>query len=176
MNQEHLRICSSPEWASYVETVLLPWALGTGDLGDDVVEIGPGPGLTTDVLRRSVARLTAVEIDADLAAALAERMVGTNVEVLHADGTDLPCDSGSFSAAALFTMLHHVPSVARQDELFEELHRVLRPDGVLLGTDSVETASRRVAAPGRQLHPGRSVDPNGSSHRRRIYRCGRRGG
>ena len=71
MNQEHLRICSSPEWASYVETVLLPWALGTGDLGDDVVEIGPGPGLTTDVLRRSVARLTAVEIDADLAAALA---------------------------------------------------------------------------------------------------------
>ena len=33
---------------------LLPFAFGNrsyGDLGDDVLEIGPGPGLTTDLIR-----------------------------------------------------------------------------------------------------------------------------
>jgi len=34
---------------------------------DDVSEIGPGPGFTTDVLRQRVAHLTAVEIDDVLA-------------------------------------------------------------------------------------------------------------
>ena len=50
--------------------------------------VGPGPGLTTDVPRRQVAALTAVEVDGDLAAALANRLAGTNVEVVHADATD----------------------------------------------------------------------------------------
>jgi hypothetical protein len=54
MNEAHLRICASPEWAAYVESELLPWALDGQDLGDDVLEVGPGPGLTTDVLRRRV--------------------------------------------------------------------------------------------------------------------------
>ena len=63
MNEAHLRICASPEWAAYVESELLPWALGDAELGDEVLEVGPGPGLTTDVLRQRVPRLTAVEID-----------------------------------------------------------------------------------------------------------------
>ena len=61
MNEAHLRICASPEWAAYVESEFLPWALQQADLGDEVLEVGPGPGLTTDVLRRQVPRLTAVE-------------------------------------------------------------------------------------------------------------------
>lgn len=69
------------------------------------------------MLRRRVPRLTAVEIDERLASALAERMSGSNVEVVHGDGTRLPFDPGQFSAATLFTMLHHVPSAARQDKL-----------------------------------------------------------
>src|ERR1700678_2324893 len=68
MNEEHLRICSSAEWAEYVERDLLPWALGDRNLGDDVLEVGPGPGLTTDVLRQRVTKLTAVEVDPQLAA------------------------------------------------------------------------------------------------------------
>ena len=51
MNTDHLRICSSPEWAQYVRDELVPWALAGDELGDDVLEVGPGPGLTTDVLR-----------------------------------------------------------------------------------------------------------------------------
>src|SRR5277367_4755859 len=60
MNEAHLRICASPEWAAFVESELLPWVLAEADLGDEVLEVGPGPGLTTDVLRRQVPRLTAV--------------------------------------------------------------------------------------------------------------------
>jgi SAM-dependent methyltransferase len=115
MNEAHLRICASPEWAAFVETALLPWALGQENLGDDVLELGPGPGLTTDVLRRQLPRLTAVEIDGQLADRLADRLAGSNVDVAHADGTNLPFEAGRFSTATLFTMLHHVPSPALQD-------------------------------------------------------------
>jgi 16S rRNA A1518/A1519 N6-dimethyltransferase RsmA/KsgA/DIM1 with predicted DNA glycosylase/AP lyase activity len=62
-----------------------------------VIEVGPGPGLTTDVLRHGVERLTAVELDIDLAAALRDRMNGTNVEVVQADATALPQESDRFS-------------------------------------------------------------------------------
>ena len=158
MNTEHLRICASPEWAEYVRDELLPWALAGDDLGDDVLEIGPGPGLTTDALRGQVARLTVVEIDKDLAARLSGRLAGTNVEVVQGDGTCLPFGEGRFSGAVMFTMLHHVPSAELQDQLLAEVRRVLRPGGLLAGTDSPETPARR------DLHEGDiylPVDPAG---------------
>ena len=63
VNQAHLEFCSSPEWARLVEDELLPWVLDGCELGDDLLEVGPGPGLTTDVLRYRAARVTAVELD-----------------------------------------------------------------------------------------------------------------
>jgi ubiquinone/menaquinone biosynthesis C-methylase UbiE len=139
VNAEHLRLCASAEWKETVEREILPWALGNHALGDDVLEVGPGPGLTTDVLRTRVPKLTAVEVDARLAVKLQQRLAGTNVDVVHADATQLPFEPGRFSAATCFTMLHHVPSVALQDQLLRELRRVLRPGGVLVGVDSVES-------------------------------------
>src|SRR5438067_2807222 len=130
MNSEHLRLCSSAEWGKNVADVLFPWVLGERDLGADVLEVGPGPGLTTDLLRQRVKKLTAVEIDPSLAAPLAARLAGTNVEVVNADATDLPFDPGRFTAATSFTMLHHVPTVELQDKLFAEVARVLQPGGV----------------------------------------------
>jgi ubiquinone/menaquinone biosynthesis C-methylase UbiE len=137
MNAEHLRICSSVEWAATVEHEILPWAIGSRGLGDDVLEVGPGPGLTTDRLRHIAPRLTAVEVDPTLAAALTERLADTNVDVVHGDGAALPFPDQRFSSAVCFTMLHHVPSPAAQDQLFREMRRVLRPGGVLVGVDSI---------------------------------------
>lgn len=162
MNEAHLRICASPEWAAYVESELLPWALQEADLGDEVLEVGPGPGLTTDVLRRRVPRLTAVEIDERLARALAERMSGSNVDVVHGDGTRLPFEAGQFSAATLFTMLHHVPSAQLQDELLAEVRRVLRPGGLVVGSDAMATPARW------ELHAGDDylpIEPDGLAAR-----------
>ena len=70
MNDEHLRLCASAEWAALVRDDLLPWVLGDDDLGDDVLELGAGPGLVTDLLVERAPRVTAVEIDEQLATAL----------------------------------------------------------------------------------------------------------
>jgi SAM-dependent methyltransferase len=136
VNESHLVFLASPEWAAMLESDLLPWVEAAGDLGDDVLEIGPGPGLTTDLLRRRVPRLTAIEMDRSLAAPLQERLTGTNVDVICADATESGLDADRFSAATCFSMLHHLPSPESQDRLFVEVNRVLHPGGIFVGTDS----------------------------------------
>ncbi len=156
MNERHLQLCASAEWAETVQRDILPWAVGDRDLGDDVLEVGPGPGLTTDVLRQRVKHLTAVEVDDALAAALARRLQATqatNVEVVHGDGTALPFEDDRFSGATSFTMLHHVPSPPAQDQLLRELRRVLRPGGLLVGVDSLDRPDWR------ELHVGDTCVP-----------------
>ena len=68
--------CASDDWRQMVHGTILPGALRGVELGDEAIEIGPGPGFTTDVLRHATAHLTAVEVDQDLAASLAERLEG----------------------------------------------------------------------------------------------------
>jgi SAM-dependent methyltransferase len=149
VNTEHLRLCSSAEWARLIADDLLPWVLGedrtSGNhlLGDDVLEIGAGPGLVTDLLVERAPRVTAIEIDPELASALRARMSGLPVEVITADATAMPLPDGRFSAAVCFTMLHHIPDAAGQDRALAEIARVLRPGGVLLGTDGQDTPARR---------------------------------
>jgi ubiquinone/menaquinone biosynthesis C-methylase UbiE len=143
MNALHLKLCSSDEWADSVKKWIIPGALDGVTLGDDVLEVGPGPGRTTDILREMTAKLTAVEIDHDLADALALRMAGTNVEVVEADATALPFPDGRFSAALSFTMLHHVPTPEQQDQLFAQVARVLQPGGTFAGVDSKDSAEFR---------------------------------
>ena len=141
MNDEHLRLCASAEWAALVRDDLLPWVLGDDELGDDVLEVGAGPGLVTDLLVDRAPRVTAVEIDERLASALRTRLAAKSVEVVTADATDLPLPDDQFSAAACFTMLHHIPGRDLQDRALAEIARVLRPGGLLLGTDGEDTPS-----------------------------------
>jgi ubiquinone/menaquinone biosynthesis C-methylase UbiE len=144
VNSEHLRLCSSAEWARLVADDLLPWVLGEDHrMGEDVLEVGAGPGLVTDLLVERASRVTAVEIDPELASALRERMSGRPVEVITADATAMPLPDDRFSAAVCFTMLHHIPDAAGQDRALAEIARVLRPGGVLLGTDGQDTPARR---------------------------------
>ena len=143
MKRALLELCSSPECARLVEDELLPWVLDGRELGDDLLEVGPGPGLTTDVLRRRATRVTAVELDLALAEKLAARLAGSNVRVIGGDVTRLPFPAGRFSSAACLTMLHHIPSPALQDAALAELARVLRPGGLLAGSDGLDTPARR---------------------------------
>jgi len=140
-----------------LETELLPWVEAAGDLGDDVLEIGPGPGLTTDLLRQRVGRLTAVEIDPTLGEPLRERLAGTNVDVIVADATHGTLPAGRFSAAACFSVLHHMDSADHQDRLFVELHRVLRPGGIFVGQESLDIDMIRAGHAGDTFNP---VDPD----------------
>jgi ubiquinone/menaquinone biosynthesis C-methylase UbiE len=145
VNRFHGWYCSSGRWARTVRDDLLPWALSGVDLGDDVLELGPGPGLTTDELKHQVPRLTAVEIDPQLADQLRTKLAGGNVEIVTADATRMPFADGRFSGAVSFTMLHHVPSRQLQDALLAEVCRVLRPGGVFAGSDSTTGPLFRLA-------------------------------
>jgi SAM-dependent methyltransferase len=135
MNRFHQWFCRSSSWARHVEGGLLPWVLDGVDLGANVLEVGPGYGVTTRILQRSVPELTALEIDPAFAARLRGH-TASSVEVLEGDGTAMPFGDAAFSGAVCFTMLHHVQSAALQDRLFAEVHRVLRPGGVFAGSDS----------------------------------------
>ena len=138
MNDGHLQFLASPEWARMLETDLLPWVEAAGDLGDEVLEIGPGPGLTTDLLRNRVRHLTAIELDPGLAEPLRERLAGTNVDVICADATTVSLDADRYATATCFSMLHHMPAVDLQDQLFAAVHHAVRPGGMFIGVDSLD--------------------------------------
>lgn len=157
MNWFHRQVCRSGRWRRRVEGELLPWALQGVELGDDVLEIGPGPGVTTDLLRGRARRLTALEVDAAAAAALRKRLNGSGVGVVHGDGAAMPFADGSFSGVVAFTMLHHVPTAALQDRLLAEARRVLRPGGIFAGFDGVGSFLFRLAHLGDTYTP---VDPD----------------
>jgi SAM-dependent methyltransferase len=143
MNAAHLAFCASDEWRLTVEDLIMPVALTGVDLGSDLLEVRPGPGFTTDGLRTNVAQVTAVEIDPDLARAPADRLAGTNVQVRCGDATPLDLPSNLFDSAVSFTMLHHLGADTAQDLVFAELARVLRPGGLLLAADSVDSEDLR---------------------------------
>lgn len=137
-----------------IRDVILPWALGEQRLGDDVLEVGPGYGATTDVLCTMAAQLTSVEIDPELAAMLVERFADRpSVQIVNADATQLAYPDGHFTGAACFTMLHHVEPAQRQDRLFAEIARVLRPGAALVASDSL--ASEPLAG----MHDGDTYNP-----------------
>jgi ubiquinone/menaquinone biosynthesis C-methylase UbiE len=136
MNRSHLEYLASPAWAERLRADLVPWIERVADLGDDVLEVGPGPGLTTDLLRERAGRVTAVELDDALATKLALRLATSNVEVVTGDATRLAFEADRFSAVTAFSMLHHVPTAEQQDAILREACRVLRPGGGLFATDA----------------------------------------
>jgi SAM-dependent methyltransferase len=138
MNENHARVCTSPEWAAYIQNDILPVLTRDVVLGSRMLEIGPGPGAATGWLADKVSELTAVEVDPDAARLLADRYAGTNVEIVTGSGTDLDdYPAASFDSVGCFTMLHHVATIALQNAILAEAFRLLRPGGVFIGSDSL---------------------------------------
>ena len=156
MNLLHHWICSSARWRNTLAK-RVPWVLADTGLGDDVLEVGPGPGLTSDLVRAQVLRLTVIEADPRMAQALRLRLSGSNVEVITGSAVSMPFPDAAFSGCVAFTMLHHVPSPASQDTVLREIWRVLRPGGELAGSDSLPSAFMRMIHFGDTLVP---VDPD----------------
>jgi len=150
-------LCKSPAGSDCIAKRELSTSVLDGfDLGKNVLEVGPGPGLTTELLRLRCEHLTCLELDPVFASPLRQRMQNKNVTVIDGDATEMPFRDGEFTAAVSLTMLHHVPTPTLQDRLFAEVRRVLQPGGVFVGMDAVDTWSLRLMHWGDTLVP---VDP-----------------
>lgn len=103
-------------WADKLVEAIAP---GTNDR---FLEIGPGPGALTLRLAPRVARLTAIELDADMVAALAPR-VPPNVTLVHADFLEF--DLASLTAELPLRVAGNLPYNASSPILFKliEFHR-----------------------------------------------------
>ena len=84
VNENHTQLLGSPGWAAFLHDEVLPAVVRDADLGDDMLEIGPGPGAATSWLRERVQRLAAVELSPSAAEAL---------RVLRPGGTLVGSDS-----------------------------------------------------------------------------------
>ena len=51
----------------------------------------------------------------------------------------LPFEDNHFDSAICLTMLHHVPAVDLQERLLAEMARVVKPDGAIMGSDSLDS-------------------------------------
>jgi ubiquinone/menaquinone biosynthesis C-methylase UbiE len=106
--------------------------------GERVLELGPGPGaFTIGAACRAGAGggLIAVDIQPQMIAQVEERVreAGlTNVRTHVASAHALPLEDGKVDRAFLVTVL---PEIPQPERALAELHRVLRPGGVLSITE-----------------------------------------
>jgi SAM-dependent methyltransferase len=98
----------------------------------DGLEIGAGTGyFSLNLLRLGlIERATATDISPGMLAKLGAsgRRLGLDVNTVEADSEELPFEDQSFDLVFGHAVLHHLP---RLEAAFGELHRVLRPGGVL---------------------------------------------
>jgi demethylmenaquinone methyltransferase / 2-methoxy-6-polyprenyl-1,4-benzoquinol methylase len=135
MNRFENWFCASSLWRSITERRILPWMLSGYKLGDSVLELGAGPGATTEELRRRASNVTSLEYDHKFAARLGTRFRNTNVSVLRGDAAALPFGDETFSSVIAVLVLHHLKSQDQQEKAFTEIHRVLRPGGAFLAME-----------------------------------------
>ncbi|MBX3359028.1 MAG: ArsR family transcriptional regulator [Phycisphaeraceae bacterium] len=101
-----------------------------------VADLGCGTGNAAELLAANVARVIAVDQSAPMIKAAKKRLAGCdNVDFRRGDLDALPLSAGEVDAAVCVLVLHHVadPSAA-----CAEIHRTVRPGGVVLIVDMVE--------------------------------------
>jgi SAM-dependent methyltransferase len=125
--------------------------------GRDALDFGCGHGMAAVVLARAGARATAFDLSGGYVREARERARanGVTVDVLQADGEQLPFPAGSFDAVWGSAILHHLDG----DRAAAELHRVLRPGGVAVfcepwaGNPALQAARRWLPYPGKHRTP-----------------------
>jgi SAM-dependent methyltransferase len=113
--------------------------------GRRILDAGSGTGFGSAMLAEAGAEHV-VGIDNDTSAveqASADRP--HNVEFAVCDVAGLPFDDASFDIVTCMEVIEHVDNPAR---VIDELHRVLKPDGLLL----LSTPNREVVVPGNPFH------------------------
>jgi ubiquinone/menaquinone biosynthesis C-methylase UbiE len=115
------------------------------DVGGDVLEIGPGPGLNLPFYPEGVRSLALAEPEEPMARRLEQRLAesGRSGRVVRAPAEDLPFEDDSFDFAIATFVLCTVDS---PDAALAELRRVLRPGGRFVFMEHVRALDPRLAA------------------------------
>lgn len=130
--------------------------------GERVLELGPGPGAFTLAAAQAAGptgSVVAVDIQPRMIERLERKVAAAgvrNVEMYVAGAYELPLVSESIDRAFLVTVL---PEIADQARALAELHRVLKPGGILSISEQfldpdyplASTTIHRVAAAGFEL-------------------------
>jgi ubiquinone/menaquinone biosynthesis C-methylase UbiE len=108
---------------------------------DRALDVGAGAGAFAFAIAPRVREVVAVELDEALATR-ARADAPANVEVVVANGEELPFERASFDVAGTLRTLHHTP---RPELLVAELTRVTRPGGTILVVDQIGPSDPLVA-------------------------------
>ena len=145
MSRIEQTFCRSLPWRRITSRVVVPWVLEGQTLDGEVLELGSGSGaMAADLLARfPTVRLTATDLDARMLESASRQLsrYGDRATVELVDSTALPYPDARFDAVVSFIMLHHVID---WETAVGEAVRVLRPGGVLVGYDLVQSVPARL--------------------------------
>jgi ubiquinone/menaquinone biosynthesis C-methylase UbiE len=111
--------------------------------GDErALDVGTGAGAFALALAPLVREMVAVDVVPELLEQ-ARLRAPANVELVEADGRELPFADGSFDVVCSARTLHHTEGPER---VVAEMTRVLRPGGTMLLVDQVAPPDEQVAA------------------------------
>lgn len=138
----------------------------------DVLEIGAGTGALTHRLAGHARRLTAIELDDDLARALGvEFQARGDVRILHGDALDLDVRTVT-DAPDRLTIVGNIPYNITTPLIFHLLERDRRPETVVLMVQR-EVADRILAQPGEKAYGALSVGVRAVADADRLFHVGR---
>lgn len=141
------------------------------EAADTIVEIGPGQGALTEHLARRARRLVAVELDDDLAAALAARFAGReDVVVVHEDV--LAWEPATALEDAAVHVVGNIPYNITSPILFRLLEWRPPPGRIVLMIQR-EVADRLLAAPGEREYGALTVGVRSVADVSRLFHVGR---
>ncbi|MDX8399147.1 MAG: class I SAM-dependent methyltransferase [Gallionellaceae bacterium] len=108
--------------------------------GAAILELGCGKAEKTRVVANSAASVVALEVDeAQLSSNLAISDL-PNVTFGHGGAEKIPASDSTFDIVLMFKSLHHVPAEL-MDKAFAEIHRVLKPGGIVYISEPVFAGS-----------------------------------
>lgn len=98
--------------------------------GQRVLDLGCGTGLLTRMVKQSApeAHVTGLDGDEEVLAIARDKSRGTNIQWDHALAFNMPYQDNSFDVVVSSFVTHHLTS-ADKLRAFQEVRRVLRPDG-----------------------------------------------
>lgn len=104
--------------------------------GARVLELGCGKAGKTRIVAQNAASVLALEVDKIQLANNMEIAGLPNINFGHGGAENIPAPDSSFDIILMLRSLHHVP-IELMDQAFSEIHRVLKPGGIVYISEPV---------------------------------------